>query len=292
MRTVLPIITTLLLVAGCDKPPANATKPAAQAPAPTAPSPAPTPKFATRSTPAAPPSPAATGANAPDIDTNAPLNEQLQFIAKTYTKWTRVSDNANFAPVLCRAPARIGVQISEASSESEHARKLYFLFARRADDYPLFHSNRWYDQSGRPLLDAKSPQQPVGQVIVKESFHAFPATEAEAAAALATEPGNNRDLASIFARESNADGTSSFARIGEPTGLFIMLKVDPATPDTDNGWIYATTTSTGEVTSSGRVESCMNCHVKAPYDRLFGPKQWKPSEPTANPDPNSRKVPE
>lgn len=53
--------------------------------------------------------------------------------------------------------------------------------------------------------------------------------------------------------------------------LFIMFKMAPKTPDTDEGWVYGTTTADGkEVISAGRVESCMSCHQKAPHDRLFG----------------------
>jgi hypothetical protein len=54
-------------------------------------------------------------------------------------------------------------------------------------------------------------------------------------------------------------------------GLFIMLKLDPQTPGTDDGWVYGTVTADGkEVLSVGRVESCMGCHKDAPHDRLFG----------------------
>ncbi len=53
--------------------------------------------------------------------------------------------------------------------------------------------------------------------------------------------------------------------------LFIMFKVDPKTKDTDKGWVYGTVTADAKkVTSSGKVESCMNCHQDAPHDRLFG----------------------
>ncbi|MDF1667843.1 MAG: cytochrome P460 family protein [Planctomycetota bacterium] len=57
---------------------------------------------------------------------------------------------------------------------------------------------------------------------------------------------------------------------GKQKDLFIMLKVDPKTPGTDQGWIYGTVTPDGKtVTSAGRVQSCMKCHVKI-KDRLFG----------------------
>jgi hypothetical protein len=62
---------------------------------------------------------------------------------------------------------------------------------------------------------------------------------------------------------------------GKKVSLFIMFKLDPRTPGTDEGWVYGTVTADGkEVTSAGRVESCMGCHRNAPHDRLFGfPKE-------------------
>jgi hypothetical protein len=48
--------------------------------------------------------------------------------------------------------------------------------------------------------------------------------------------------------------------------------MDPKTPGTDNGWVYGTVTADGkQVTSAGRVKSCMACHQRAPNDRVFGP---------------------
>ena len=53
--------------------------------------------------------------------------------------------------------------------------------------------------------------------------------------------------------------------------LFIMYKMDPKTPGTDEGWVYGTVTADGQrATSAGLVGSCMKCHQQAPHDRLFG----------------------
>ena len=53
--------------------------------------------------------------------------------------------------------------------------------------------------------------------------------------------------------------------------LFIMFKLDPKTPQTDNGWVYGTVSADAKnVTSAGRVKSCMDCHTEAKHDRLFG----------------------
>ena len=60
-------------------------------------------------------------------------------------------------------------------------------------------------------------------------------------------------------------------RADKLSGLFIMYKLDPATPGTDNGWVYGTVMPDRKsVTSAGRVRSCMNCHEATPHDRLFG----------------------
>jgi len=85
----------------------------------------------------------------------------------------------------------------------------------------------------------------VGQVVVKESWY------------------------------PSADGTAQAAAqpiaSDKKMGLFIMMKLAPKTPGTDNGWVYGTVTADGKtVTSAGRVQSCMECHSPAPYDRLFG----------------------
>ena len=54
-------------------------------------------------------------------------------------------------------------------------------------------------------------------------------------------------------------------------GLFVMMNLDPKTPDTDDGWVYGTLTADGKtVTAAGKIESCMKCHLNAKSDRLFG----------------------
>jgi hypothetical protein len=50
-----------------------------------------------------------------------------------------------------------------------------------------------------------------------------------------------------------------------------MVKGNASDPGTDAGWLYATTSMDGKtIHSNGRVSSCMECHVDAPHDRLFG----------------------
>src|SRR5436190_351218 len=77
-------------------------------------------------------------------------------------------------------------------------------------------------------------------------------------------------LTSAPARTPARKGDKLF-KATKQADLFIMFKLDPKTPGTDNGWVYGTVTPDGKtVTSAGRVESCMKCHQDAKADRLFG----------------------
>jgi hypothetical protein len=56
-------------------------------------------------------------------------------------------------------------------------------------------------------------------------------------------------------------------------GLFMMFKLAEETPDTDLGWVYGTVSADGKTaTAAGKVQSCIECHEKAPRDRLVGMK--------------------
>jgi hypothetical protein len=69
------------------------------------------------------------------------------------------------------------------------------------------------------------------------------------------------------------DGQPIAAASTQKNGLFIVMRMGPSTPNSDEGWVYGTVTADGtKVTSAGRVQSCMECHVGAPHERLFGLK--------------------
>ncbi|MEX2218125.1 MAG: hypothetical protein WD749_05140 [Phycisphaerales bacterium] len=201
------------------------------------------------------------------------FTERALDAAATYKTWMRVSDMANWAPTMCDLPVPAGVQMSQSKDRDTHGRKLYFLFAKDATAYTSL---------GPPSDDAtKAPAGPirnVGQVIVKESWTQIevdPATippvpkRAEERRARSVPPEY------IFGPDGKAYRTDTLA------GLFVMLKLDPKTPDTDDGWVYATLSPENRVTSVGKITSCMECHVKATHDRQFGlpfarPAQEKP----------------
>lgn len=191
---------------------------------------------------------------------------QLLEAAKQYRSWTRVSDQARWSPLGCLAPIPGGVQVSEAPEKSPHGRKLYFIFAKNDADYLRIQ----YPIGMAGDINDKFPenvQQPVGQVIVKEAFEPVPASKEEADEA--SKGRNPRELIPPdFAMSENG-----LVRTGGLSELFIMLRAEKSEPGTDQGWVYATVDASNVITSVGTIESCMDCHAKAPHDRLFG-VQW------------------
>jgi hypothetical protein len=237
-------------------------------------------------TPAAPPHPA-TNAGAPEPE-KKPTRTQLEKIdpasreqvepllleiAREYKNYIRVSDSAQWAPELCRAPAPGGVLESTSKDATTHGKKLYFLFARDDKDYSAIG---WSTYDVKP--DSKPFTAAVGQVIVKESFKPVEVTDEKSVPAPPKPDPNDpnrgltrpRDLPDDYTR----DAAGRLYHTGDPAGLFIMAKVaDTEKPGADRGWIYATTSpDLKEVTAFGRIDSCMECHTKTTHDRLFGPK--------------------
>lgn len=142
---------------------------------------------------------------------------RLVEIGATYESYGRVDDNSRWAPTDCRAPEPSKPRVSASRDPETHGRKLYYLFAKDREAYRM----------------ARELSQPVGQVLVKESW--FPGA----------------------------------ARKKGP--LFMMIKTGE--PDSDEGWIYATASPDGKtITSSGKLAACMECHTGAKYDRLFAVK--------------------
>ena len=121
-----------------------------------------------------------------------------------------------------------------------HGRKIYALFAKDELSFRLAPTN----------------EQPVGQVVVKEAW-------APKEVNVGGKPTGDRDMVHYQGK--------AFAR-GESRGLFLIFKVDPATPGTDNGWVYATTAADRTtITACGLLPTCADCHNRGGKDRLFGP---------------------
>lgn len=192
-----------------------------------------------------------------------PFDAQVQEIAATYRQFERVSEHASLAMLACAAPTPArGVLQSTSNDTDTHGRKLYFLYAKHASSYrqigdPFFRS---------PEVASWVESTAVGQVIVKESFVPVKVAVNQKPSPLHGDP---KGLTYPAEYIRNPDGT--FYKTGEPAGLFIMFKLDPETPGTDEGWVYAATSPDGMlVLDAGRMESCMNCHKRAANDRLFG----------------------
>ncbi|KYF89950.1 hypothetical protein BE20_19145 [Sorangium cellulosum] len=236
----------LVLVPACSPPVDEPVSPDAENPK----SP---PSGGSSSSPASPA--AAPSAGAAEVDARfAPL---IASAYRDYKAWGRVDDELRWAPWLCRLPLPGRARMS-AAEDGGHARKLYSVFAKHRDRYPLV-------QGEAPI------SQPVGQALVKESYH--------------PELVDAKDVPELPSHQpSGADGASGapdhfdpYLRDGDRVyrasrfaGAYVVLKVAPETPGTDAGWVYGTVAPGGEVTSAGRVASCMGCHVSARHERVFG----------------------
>jgi hypothetical protein len=187
--------------------------------------------------------------------------------AAHYKEWHRVSDQANWAPSKCRAPYPEGAQVSQSTDDATHGQKLYFLFAKDAEAYTRLAAAR--DDKG--LVKLGIPPVAAGQVLVKESW-----TYKEVdRASVPRLPDSGQPGHRAFPPEYAFAGEKAY-RTDARAGLFVMLKLDPTTPGTDEGWVYATVSPRNTVTSIGKVASCMECHVKNTVDRQFGPPWSRP----------------
>lgn len=173
--------------------------------------------------------------------------------AANFRSWTQLGSGPSLAPTFCRAPL-LSPWLSESSDKGTHGRKLYFLYVK---DVAAYES-------------AASHDQPVGQTLVKESFEAIPVTlEDEAFSDTPLTPEQSSFLAA-FKHGQTLSKDGKHWRLGPPRDLFVMHKLDASTPGTDEGWVYGTSSLDLEVSSAGRVESCMECHLDATRDRMFG----------------------
>lgn len=171
----------------------------------------------------------------------ARFEEVIAEAARDYQSFALVSGEIRLAPTDCRAPEPI-VRRSEAARE--HGQKLYQLYARFAD------GDRYIDEGVAAA---------VGQTLVKEAWVCVDGPPRAATEATARYGRTPRLL---------VDGKAFHA--GDAAGLFVMHKLAPDTPGTDQGWIYGTVDRHGVVTAAGAVASCMRCHRDAAEDRRFG----------------------
>jgi hypothetical protein len=195
-------------------------------------------------------------AEAPKPEADEPFHKELLQVARDYKAWGRVDDPMRLALADCRAPLPARARASASADADTHGQKLYSLFAKDRDAY-----------AG---LTAKGAA--VGQVVVKEAWSAEEMKDMKAGAT---------DWTKVVRTEDVGEGGTHFYpyatrgdkvfKASQPAGLFVMMKLDPKTEGTDDGWVYGTVSADGKsVTSAGRVASCMKCHQEAKHDRLFG----------------------
>ena len=164
-----------------------------------------------------------------------------------------LSGDYRFAPGLCRSPGGPVGRFSDSDDLATHGGKLYTLYARdRAAYISLYTAKKYADL--KELGDLRQPQ-PVGQVIVKESF-------------------TPREMPSDAPRSQGIGPAVRDGRSYLPGGrrdLFVMINLGPDVKGTDDGWVYGTLTPDYcRVSSAGLVGNCMKCHDSAPNGRLFG----------------------
>jgi hypothetical protein len=212
---------------------------------------------------------------APAHDENEPRwHDALTEIAQTYARWGRVDDELRWAPGLCRMQMPGRARFSASDDEGTHGgRKLYSVFALDPQAYGAMpsagglHGERSI-VAGPPAVDPDAERArrargvralaDVVQVLVKESFRP-------------EETPRQGDGSTWGRRLSPATRGGRTYHAGEPLGLYVMMRTrDAGTPGTDAGWVYGTIAPDGTITASGRVRSCMSCHVDAPHDRWFG----------------------
>jgi len=159
--------------------------------------------------------------------------------------------------------------MSESEHEPSHGKKLYFLFARDIGHYT--------NPEGKPA--------PAGQAIVQECWTSSPSNPA--ARNLVKHASGNR----VNPRAKVGNET---LKIGQRQKFFIMTKLAKDTPDTDEGWVYGVVDADSrEVVASGKIASCISCHVNGGNDRLFGSKHisFEPVIETKAPQKNSTPKP-
>lgn len=199
------------------------------------------------------------------------FEKQLLEIAQSYESFGRTNQEVRMTGVLCDfnpsrfisgvtpvgtfTPDRRQVAVSSSDDPATHGKKLYYLFFK--------HPTSETDNSS-----------PIGQAVVKEAWVPEEVSDDGKPQEVVVRKSKYRQGKQWVEQEERflpyvrKDGRLYHA--AKEAGLFILFKVDPKTPGTDEGWVYGTVTADRkQVVSVGRIESCIECHRQAPYDRLF-----------------------
>jgi hypothetical protein len=183
-----------------------------------------------------------------------PWRALLDTVTAAYPAWGQVDDQLRWAPYDCMAPPLPTARVSQGG-ETAHGQKIYTLYAM---DPAAYGFPAW---GGAP-----APVPGVAQAIVKVAYQPISVEDLQR-----RPPREQREL-DLPPRLLPAvvDGVSYVP--DERLGLFVMVRLAEGQDEagTDQGWIYATTTASGEVTAAGDLPSCRGCHERAGPDRLFG----------------------
>ncbi|MBK7878514.1 MAG: hypothetical protein IPJ77_22895 [Planctomycetes bacterium] len=196
---------------------------------------------------------------------------------RDYDRFKRISDLPAWSPLLCQAPPTGGALVSASEDGGTHGSKLYHLFAKDAAAYDAAGDDLMKSVGTERTPSTPADPAPIGQVLVKEAWRPvpidLPAPRADGTREL---PDSVRSSRGFGLAEDCATRDGVLYRKGAQAELYVLMKLDPSTPDTDRGWVYATVTPDRKrVTAAGRIESCMHCHEDATHDRQFGlPFDW------------------
>lgn len=212
-------------------------------------------------------------ASAPDPASvaDAPANDPrwhdlVRLAIAAHERWGRVDDRARFAPFDCRLPPPSAARFSASEDAATHgAGKLFTVFALAPEDYGfpgyVFPPDRGPEGQPCPGCDAHRALVAAGvrQVLFKDAYEALREPPPDGTYADRDGP---RGLWPAM-----RDGVAFHP--GRSLGDFMLILLDPTTPGTDEGWIYATATPEGTITSAGLVAPCMSCHQQQ-AQRFFG----------------------
>ncbi|MGH7131370.1 MAG: hypothetical protein ACREJO_05435 [Phycisphaerales bacterium] len=242
--------------------------------------------------PPSPPSPPAVPAPA----VAAPSSEfdaDIISASREFNQWKRLTRTPQFAPSLCIPHPEYStmVHMSQSGDSATHGRKIYHLYALDPAAYCDAVDMTWMYLPGASSTPPPAAKMPgIRQVLVKDSFHPIDITPqqfkplpGESLASLpvpSTKPPEAPAIirvADITAYDTvTPDGRDiAFERgsrlvTGKPYARFIMIQYAQERAGTDEGWVYASVSPSGDIFQSGCVASCMHCHTDAPHGRLFG----------------------
>jgi len=112
-------------------------------------------------------------------------------------------------------------------------------------------------------------KQPIGQMLVMESWSATPVLPGQGAMA-SEQPAKAGNPDYTGGVTTDREGTVYTTGVKGP--LFLMYKQSTEEDEkTDEGWVYAVISEDRRtINKAGKIESCISCHKKANQDRIFG----------------------